>query len=115
MKIIRDISSKRKRQCTKLVNLSKDIIRETFERFKYEEIGVTWTGGKDSGLCLWLIRKVCKENNLRIPKTMIIGEGDEFEEIYSAFPSYVYLDLFIGHDLDQSVYDIHVELGGLSF
>jgi phosphoadenosine phosphosulfate reductase len=75
------ISEKRKRQCAKLVDLSKKVVLEAFTRFKPEDLGITWTGGKDSGLVLWVIREVCRDKGLAIPKTMIIGEGDEFEEI----------------------------------
>jgi len=75
------ISEKRKRQCAKLCELSKAVVREAFDKFKPDEIGITWTGGKDSGLGLWIIRQVCEERGIPIPKTMIIGEGDEFTEI----------------------------------
>ncbi len=81
MPIDKEISEKRKRQCMKLVEISKGIVRQAFERFKHEELGITWTGGKDSTLTLWIIRQVCMEKGLPLPKTMIIGEGDEFEEI----------------------------------
>jgi phosphoadenosine phosphosulfate reductase len=81
MPINREISEKRNRQCTKLVEISKNIIRQAFDRFRHEELGITWTGGKDSGLTLWIIRQVCQERKIPLPKTMIIGEGDEFEEI----------------------------------
>lgn len=81
MALDRVISEKRKRQCAKQVEISKDIVRQAFNKFKPEELGVTWTGGKDSGLGLWIIRQVCQEKGIPIPKTMIIGEGDEFEEI----------------------------------
>jgi phosphoadenosine phosphosulfate reductase len=81
MSIDTQISEKRKRQCAKLVEVSKAVVREAFNKFKPEEIGITWTGGKDSGLTLWIIRQVCRENGIPLPKTMIIGEGDEFEEI----------------------------------
>lgn len=77
----REISEKRKRQCLKWVEISKGIVRQAFERFKPEELGITWTGGKDSTLTLWIIRQVCEEKKLPLPKTMIIGEGDEFLEI----------------------------------
>jgi len=75
------ISEKRKRQCEKLVEISKEIVRQAFEKFKPEELGITWTGGKDSTLTLWIIRQVCIKKGISLPKTMIIGEGDEFEEI----------------------------------
>jgi len=44
-------------------------------------LGITWTGGKDSGLTLWIIRQVCREEGVPIPRTIILGEGDEFAEI----------------------------------
>ncbi|NWF91386.1 MAG: phosphoadenosine phosphosulfate reductase family protein [Syntrophaceae bacterium] len=75
------VSEKRKRQCAKLIEISKDIVRQAFDKFKLEELGITWTGGKDSTLTLWIIRQVCQEKGSSLPKTMIIGEGDEFEEI----------------------------------
>jgi phosphoadenosine phosphosulfate reductase len=88
MPINKTISEKRKRQCAKLVELSKEVIREAFGKFKQEEIGITWTGGKDSGLTLWIIQQVCQEKGVPIPKTMIIGEGDEFEEIEAFVDQY---------------------------
>ncbi len=81
MTIEREISEKRKRQCAKLVEISKGIVKQAFEKFRHEDLGVTWTGGKDSGLTLWIIRQVCQQEKMPLPKTMIIGEGDEFEEI----------------------------------
>ncbi len=81
MVLNRKISEKRERQCAKLVEISKEIVRQAFDKFKHEELGITWTGGKDSGLTLWIIRQVCLEKGIPLPKTMIIGEGDEFEEI----------------------------------
>ena len=81
MSISIQISEKRKRQCAKLVELSKAVIREAFDKFDPEELGITWTGGKDSGLALWCVRQVCIEQNRRLPRTLIIGEVDEFKEI----------------------------------
>jgi len=81
MPLVIIIREKRKRQCSKLVEISKKIVRQAFERFKVQDLGITWTGGKDSTICLWIIRQVCEEMNIPLPKTMIIGEGDEFQEI----------------------------------
>jgi len=81
MAMDKQVSEKRKRQCSKLVDISKDIVRDALDRFSPEELGVTWTGGKDSTLSLWIIRQVCQEKQCPLPKTMIIGEGDEFVEI----------------------------------
>lgn len=81
MVLDKKISEKRKRQCEKLVEISKTIVREAFDKFRGDQLGITWTGGKDSGLTLWIIRQVCQEKGVDLPKTMTIGEGDEFEEI----------------------------------
>lgn len=81
MALNKKISEKRERQCAKLVEISKEIIRQAFDKFKIDELGITWTGGKDSGLTLWIIKQVCQEKGIPVPKTTIIGEGDEFEEI----------------------------------
>lgn len=88
MPINKTISEKRKRQCAKLVELSKDVVRQALDRFKHQDLGVTWTGGKDSGLTLWVIKQVCDEKKIPVPKTMIIGEGDEFEEIEAFVDKY---------------------------
>ncbi len=61
------ISEKRKRQCAKLVEISKAVVRQAFDRFKLGELGMTWTGGKDSGLGLWIIRQVCLEKGSPLP------------------------------------------------
>jgi len=52
MGIPRNISEKRKRQCAKLTELSKAVVRQAFQKFDPAEVGTTWTGGKDSGLVL---------------------------------------------------------------
>jgi phosphoadenosine phosphosulfate reductase len=77
----KEISEKRKRQCARLIEVSKNVIRQGFDQYKMDKIAVTWTGGKDSGLGLWIIKHVCEERDMPIPKTLLIGEGDEFQEI----------------------------------
>jgi phosphoadenosine phosphosulfate reductase len=77
----KEISEKRKRQCARLIEVSKNVIRQAFDQYKMDKIAITWTGGKDSGLGLWIIKHVCEERNIPIPKTLLIGEGDEFQEI----------------------------------
>jgi phosphoadenosine phosphosulfate reductase len=81
MPLTKIVREKRKRQCAKLVEISKEIVRQALDKFKPEELGITWTGGKDSSLTLWIIRQVCEEKGIPLPKAMIIGEGDEFQEI----------------------------------
>lgn len=63
------------------IEKSKKVVREAFERFNPDELGITWTGGKDSTTTLWIIRQVCLEDKIRLPKCMTIDEGDSFKEI----------------------------------
>ena len=46
MEIDLQISEKRKRQCAKLIEIGKDVVRQAFERFRPEELGITWTDRK---------------------------------------------------------------------
>ena len=68
-------------RCAELVTKSKEVVREAFQKFDPAGTAITWTGGKDSTLNLWIIRQVCVENNITLPRVMTIDEGDAFPEI----------------------------------
>lgn len=68
--------------CNELVEKSKEIIRDAFKMFSVDELAITWTGGKDSTTTLWIIRQVCQEDGIKLPKVMTIDEGDSFPEIH---------------------------------
>jgi phosphoadenosine phosphosulfate reductase len=82
------ISDERKKELKQKIAKSKKIIREAFTKFDYKNLAITWTGGKDSTLTLWIIRQVCKEDNIKIPKVMTIDEGDAFSEIHEILTKY---------------------------
>jgi len=64
------------------------VIREVFTKFKPEELAITWTGGKDSTLTLWIIRQVCEEDNRPLPTVFTISEHDVFTEIEDFMKEY---------------------------
>ena len=72
-----------KRQIDEAIAMSKSVIRDAFSRYRPEDMAITWTGGKDSGLVLWLIRLVCDEDGVEIPRVMTIDEFDTFDEIHA--------------------------------
>jgi len=41
-----------------------------------------WTGGKDSNLALWLVRKVCEETQAPCPPLLFIDHGTHFDETW---------------------------------
>ena len=61
---------------------SKKVIRGAIKKFGTEKIAVAFTGGKDSTLLLWLVKNVCEEENIPLPKILFINEGHVFEEFY---------------------------------
>ncbi len=75
-------------KCAELVEKSKEVIRETFKKFKVDDLAITWTGGKDSTLTLWIIRQVCQEDGIKIPKVMTIDEFDVFQEVHDFMEKY---------------------------
>lgn len=66
---------------------AKKIIRETYEKFRPEEIAIAWTGGKDSGMVLWLWRQVVAEDGLPMPKVLSIDEYDHFDQVHDFMAS----------------------------
>ncbi|MBE0478807.1 phosphoadenosine phosphosulfate reductase family protein [Candidatus Aerophobetes bacterium] len=75
------VTEARAKEIKERIEKSKQIMRETFEKFSPCECAVTWTGGKDSTTNLWIIRQVCVEDNLALPHVITIDEGDAFTEI----------------------------------
>jgi len=78
----------KEKECAQLIDKSKEIVRETFKKFKVDDLAITWTGGKDSTLTLWIIRQVCQEDGVKVPKVMTIDEYDSFEEIHDFLNKY---------------------------
>ena len=64
------------------------MIREAFSKFKPKEMAITWTGGKDSTLGLWVMRQVCQEDGTSLPIVFTIDEFDTFDEIDSFLDKY---------------------------
>jgi len=77
-----------KEECGKAIEQSKEVVREAFNSFATDELAITWTGGKDSTLGLWIIRQVCQEDGLELPKVMTIDEFDTFDEIHGFMEKY---------------------------
>ncbi len=76
------------KRCAEAVEKSKEVIRKAFKDFKVEDIAVTWTGGKDSTLTLWITHQVCQEDGIKMPKVMTIDEFDVFQEVHDFMEKY---------------------------
>jgi phosphoadenosine phosphosulfate reductase len=76
-----EVSKERAKELAQKVAKSKEVIREALDTYTPQASAVTWTGGKDSTLNLWLMRQVCVAENLALPHIITIEEGDAFTEI----------------------------------
>lgn len=88
MKVTEQEREELRPQVEPLVEKSKEVIRDVFKKFKWEDIATTWTGGKDSGLVLWILRQVCLEDGIKVPKVLTINEFDSFPEIHEFINKY---------------------------
>ena len=60
---------------------AQQIVREALERYEPDRLAISWTGGKDSTLVLYIVRQVCLEARIPLPPCFTIDEGDMFPEI----------------------------------
>lgn len=96
-----------KKMLMKKLEDSKKVIREAFEKHPMEDLSIAWTGGKDSTLLLWIIRQICREDHLQLPKCFCIDEGDMFPEICEFLEQYskewnLTLDIVHNGDVSQA-------------
>ena len=97
----------------KKIEDSKKVIGDAFGRFDGQRLAIAWTGGKDSTLVVWLIRQVCSEDGIAMPRCFCIDEGDMFDEIRGFLDRVgrqwnVALDIIHNNDVSKAVGD---ELG----
>jgi phosphoadenosine phosphosulfate reductase len=84
---------------------TEKFIREVFKKYPPESLAVSWTGGKDSTVMLWMIREVCLQDKRPIPTCFCINEGDMFDEVHEFLAKYIAewnLKLDIIHNDDVS-------------
>ena len=78
----------KEKRCAEAIEKSKEVVRKVFKEYNIDDMAITWTGGKDSTLTLWIIRQVCQEDGIKIPKVMTIDEFDAFEEVHDFMEKY---------------------------
>ena len=62
------VTEERKKELEGKIAKSKEVVREALSKFDHKNLAITWTGGKDSTLVLWIIKQVCDEDGIDIPK-----------------------------------------------
>ncbi len=56
-------------------------VKRALEEHDAENTVIGFTGGKDSTLTAWLVKRVCEENDIEKPRFMFVDHGQHFDEI----------------------------------
>jgi len=56
-------------------------VKQALEEHDPENTVIGFTGGKDSTLTAWLVKRVCEENDIEKPRFMFVDHGQHFDEI----------------------------------
>lgn len=62
------------------VRIAEEVVADAIRQFRNPAI--LWTGGKDSTLVLWIVRKVCLQLGKELPPAIFIDHGLHFAEVF---------------------------------
>jgi 3'-phosphoadenosine 5'-phosphosulfate sulfotransferase (PAPS reductase)/FAD synthetase len=62
-------------------------VKQALEEHEPEKTVIGFTGGKDSTLTAWLVKRVCEENDIEKPRFMFVDHGQHFDEIEDYRPT----------------------------
>jgi phosphoadenosine phosphosulfate reductase len=63
------------------IELAEDVVRHALEQYDAEKTVIGFTGGKDSTLVAYIVKKVCEEHGFAKPTFMFVDHGQHFDEI----------------------------------
>lgn len=67
---------------SKKILKSQQVVEQMYCQFLPKKTALAWTGGKDSTLLLWIVRRYARNETLPLPFVLFIDEGDVFGEIW---------------------------------
>ncbi|MFB6191142.1 MAG: phosphoadenosine phosphosulfate reductase family protein [Candidatus Nanohaloarchaea archaeon] len=63
------------------IRAGEEVVKRALEEYGPENSVIGFTGGKDSTLTAWLVKRVCEEEGLEKPKFMFVDHGQHFDEL----------------------------------
>lgn len=63
------------------VKAGEEVVKRALEEHGSENAVIGFTGGKDSTLTAWLVKRVCEEEGFEKPRFMFVDHGQHFEDI----------------------------------
>lgn len=61
--------------------IAEDTVKHAFEKYDPEKCVIGFTGGKDSTLTAYIVKKVCEQYDYAKPTFMFVDHGQHFDEI----------------------------------
>lgn len=63
------------------IKAGKEVVKQALKEHGPENTVIGFTGGKDSTLTAWLVRRVCEEEGFEKPRFMFVDHGQHFDDI----------------------------------
>jgi phosphoadenosine phosphosulfate reductase len=63
------------------IRAGEEVVKRALEEYDPENTVIGFTGGKDSTLTAWLVKRVCEEHEIKKPRFMFVDHGQHFDEL----------------------------------
>ncbi len=63
------------------IKAGEEVVKRALEEYGSENAVIGFTGGKDSTLTAWLVKRVCEEHGFDKPQFMFVDHGQHFDEL----------------------------------
>ncbi len=63
------------------IRAGEEVVKQALEKYDSEEVLIGFTGGKDSTLTAWIVKRVCEEQGFEKPDFMFVDHGQHFDEL----------------------------------
>jgi len=63
------------------IRAGEEVVKRALEEYDPSNTVIGFTGGKDSTLTAWLVKRVCEEEGFEKPRFMFVDHGQHFDEL----------------------------------
>jgi phosphoadenosine phosphosulfate reductase len=63
------------------IRAGEEVVKRALEEYDSENMVIGFTGGKDSTLTAWIVKRVCEEHGFDKPRFMFVDHGQHFDEL----------------------------------
>ncbi|MFB6242347.1 MAG: phosphoadenosine phosphosulfate reductase family protein [Candidatus Nanosalina sp.] len=63
------------------IRAGEEVVKRALGEYDSDNVVIGFTGGKDSTLTAWLVKRVCEEHGFEKPRFMFVDHGQHFDEL----------------------------------